>query len=92
MQEEALYRALRSRRIQRAAIDVWYRYPTRERPSAPSRFPFHQLGNIIMTPHVSGWMKGTAEKRLRFVAVNIDRLAAGMPLRNVIQGPCRHRP
>ena len=91
VQEEALYHALRTRRIQGAAIDVWYRYPTDKRPCPPSRFPFHKLNNVIMTPHVSGWMKGTRENRFQLLAANIDRLAAGRPLQNVIQGPRRHK-
>ncbi|MGA2986582.1 MAG: 2-hydroxyacid dehydrogenase [Terriglobia bacterium] len=90
--EEALYQALHARRIQSAAIDVWYQYPTSESPQAPSRFPFHKLDNIIMTPHVSGWMQGTRENRFKLIAENIDRLAAGKPLRNVVQGPHRQRP
>ncbi len=92
VQEEALYRALKERRIAGAAIDVWYRYPQNEKACRPSRFPFHKLSNVIMTPHVSGWMLGTRQKRLRLVAENIDRLVAGRPLLNVIQGPRKHRP
>jgi phosphoglycerate dehydrogenase-like enzyme len=88
--EEALYLALRTRRIQGAAVDVWYRYPTDKRPCAPSHFPFHKLDNIIITPHMSGWMKGTRENRFKLIAENIDRLAAGLRLRNVVQGPRRH--
>jgi phosphoglycerate dehydrogenase-like enzyme len=92
VEEEALYRALRTRRIHGAAIDVWYRYPTEDRPFSPSRFPFNKLDNIIMTPHVSGWMKGTRENRFQLIAANIDRLAAGRPIQNVVQGPRRHKP
>ena len=92
VQEEALYHALRTHRIQGAAIDVWYRYPTENRPCRPSRFPFHKLDNITMTPHVSGWMKGTRENRFQLIAANIDRLASGHQLQNVIQGPRRHKP
>ncbi len=92
VQEEALYNALKSNRIQGAAIDVWYRYPKNMRPLAPSHFPFHKLANIIMTPHVSGWMKGTRDNRFQFIAQNIDRLVAGEPLQNVVQGPRRHPP
>ena len=90
VQEEALYHALSTRRIQGAAIDVWYQYPTEDRPFAPSRFPFNELDNIIMTPHVSGWMRGTQENRFQLIAENINRLAAGRQLVNVIQGPKRH--
>lgn len=89
--EEALYEALLKRRIQGAAIDVWYQYPKENIPFAPSRFPFDKLDNIIMTPHVSGWMRGTQERRFEFIAANINRLAAGEPLQNVVQGPLRHK-
>jgi phosphoglycerate dehydrogenase-like enzyme len=91
VQEEALFQALKTRRIQGAAIDVWYQYPTEEQPFPPSRFPFGELDNIIMTPHVSGWMRGTQENRFRLIAENINRLAAGQELVNVIQGPNRHK-
>jgi phosphoglycerate dehydrogenase-like enzyme len=90
VEEEALYRALEDRRIAGAAIDVWYRYPTGDKPCRPSHFPFHKLPNLVMTPHVSGWMLGTRQKRLQLVAENIDRLAAGKPLLNVVQGPRKH--
>lgn len=90
VQEEALYHALKDRRIAGAAIDVWYRYPKSEEPCRPSRFPFHKLPNLIMTPHVSGWMLGTRQNRLQLIAENIDRLVAGKPLQNVIQGPKKH--
>ncbi len=91
VQEAAFYHALKSRRIAGAAIDVWYRYPKNKRPTRPSRFPFHQLENVIMTPHLSGWMRGTRDQRLQLVAENINRLASGKPLLNVVQGPKRHR-
>jgi len=90
VQEEALYQALSTRRIQGAAIDVWYQYPTEDVPFAPSRFPFNELDNIIMTPHVSGWMRGTMENRFQLIAENINRLASGTQLVNVVQGPKRH--
>jgi phosphoglycerate dehydrogenase-like enzyme len=90
VEEEALYRALKDRRIAGAAIDVWYRYPKTGRPCHPSRFPFHKLPNVVMTPHVSGWMLGTRQKRFQLVAENIDRLFAGKPLLNVVQGPRKH--
>ena len=90
VQEEALFRALKQRRIAGAAIDVWYRYPKTDRPFRPSRFPFHKLPNVVMTPHVSGWMLGTRGKRLELVAENIDRLVRGKLLLNVVQGPRKH--
>ncbi len=90
VQEEALYRALKDRRIAGAAIDVWYRYPKDDEPCRPSGFPFHKLDNVVMTPHVSGWMAGTRNQRLQLVAENINRLVAGKSLLNVVQGPRKH--
>ncbi|HKT13729.1 MAG TPA: 2-hydroxyacid dehydrogenase [Terriglobia bacterium] len=90
VQEGALYQALKSRRIAGAAIDVWYQYPTDGERGRPSRFPFHKLPNLVMTPHVSGWTLGTRRKRLQLVAENINRLAAGKTLLNVVQGPRKH--
>ncbi|MBP0445041.1 hypothetical protein J8J14_09635 [Roseomonas sp. SSH11] len=83
--EEALFGALRDRRIARAAIDVWYRYPRPgEAECPPSRFPFHELPNLRATPHISGWTEGLMERRYIFIAENIRRLAGGMPLENLV--------
>lgn len=87
-EEEALFEALRDRRIARAAIDVWYRYPKPgEAECPPSRFPFHELPNLRATPHISGWTEGLMERRYAFIAENIRRLAEGMPLENVVRPP-----
>ena len=84
--ETALYEALRDGRLGGAAIDVWYRYPkTRAEKCHPSRLPFHELQNVIMTPHVSGWTEQTAAGRMRDIAANINRLACGQPLQNVVE-------
>jgi phosphoglycerate dehydrogenase-like enzyme len=63
--EEALYRALAEKRLAGAARDVWYRYPTDAGPTLPGRRPFHELANVLMTPHVSGWTEGMLEARDR---------------------------
>jgi phosphoglycerate dehydrogenase-like enzyme len=83
--EEALYAALRDGRLGGAAIDVWWRYPTPAEPQArPSRFPFHELPNVLMTPHSSSFTEGTAERRFGAITGNIERLARGEPLINVV--------
>lgn len=83
--EAALYAALRSRRIGGAAIDVWYRYPPQgQRTAQPSELPFAELDNVIMTPHASAWTDGLLPRRNRVIADNLDRLARGEPLRNVV--------
>jgi phosphoglycerate dehydrogenase-like enzyme len=82
--EEALYRALAKRVIAAAALDVWYRYPTDAAPTPPARPPFHELPNVLMTPHVSGWTEGMLQARVRVIADNIRRIARGEPPENLI--------
>jgi phosphoglycerate dehydrogenase-like enzyme len=77
--ESALYHALAERRIAAAALDVWYRYPTEAAPMLPARQPFHELPNVLLTPHVSGWTAGMLEARARLIAENIARTARGEP-------------
>jgi phosphoglycerate dehydrogenase-like enzyme len=90
--ESALYQALHRQLIRTAAIDVWYRYPVGKQRLTPSRYPFHKLANIVMTPHIAGWTSETFEERFRTIAANFDRLAAGRRLLNVVRGPSRHGP
>ena len=83
--ETALYEALKEERIGGAVIDTWYVYPDAEHPTTlPSSLPFHTLGNVLMTPHMSGWTQETIRRRRAEIADNINRLAAGQPLANRI--------
>jgi phosphoglycerate dehydrogenase-like enzyme len=53
--EEGLYLALRDGVLKGAAIDTWYAYPRAgSLYGAPSRFPIHELPNVILSPHVGG--------------------------------------
>jgi len=63
---------------------VWYRYPTTAGPTFPARQPFHDLPNVLMTPHVSGWTDGMLNARAHVIAENIERVARGEPPVNVI--------
>ena len=83
--EEALYTALRDGRIGGAALDVWWRYPSPAEPNArPSRFAFHELPNVLITPHCSSGTDGARDRRLSVVAGNLDRFVRGEPLTNVV--------
>ncbi len=77
--EQALYRALACGRLAGAALDVWYRYPTSGEPTLPAAQPFHQLGNVLMTPHVSGWSEGMLHTRAGLIVENIARTARSAP-------------
>jgi phosphoglycerate dehydrogenase-like enzyme len=75
--EQALYRALATGKIAGAALDAWYRYPTAAGTTLPATQPFHELENVIMTPHVSGWTEGMLDARAKLIAENIERTARG---------------
>ncbi len=84
VQETALYEALRDRRIAAAALDVWYRYPKGPGVTMPSALPFHDLPNVLMTPHASAWTEGMVTQRAKAVAENISRVARGEEPLNVV--------
>lgn len=83
----ALYRVLADRRIAGAALDVWYRYPRDDTPTWPAEQAFHELPNVLMTPHVAGGTEGTVQARAVLVADNIARLARGELPMNLVKAP-----
>ncbi len=79
--EDALFDALTGRRIAAAAIDVWYGYPNPRDPDrAPSKHPFAELSNVIMSPHCSGRTEQALERRWQTVAANLDHLRRDQPI------------
>jgi phosphoglycerate dehydrogenase-like enzyme len=82
--ETALYDALAARRIAGAALDVWYQYPRDTDPALPARLPFHDLPNVLMTPHISGATEGMLDARARVIAENIRRVAQGKVPLNLV--------
>jgi phosphoglycerate dehydrogenase-like enzyme len=82
--EGALYEALSQRQIAGAALDVWYCYPREPGSAAPATRPFHELPNVLMTPHVSGWTDGMLDARARLIAENIRRVAHGETPLNLV--------
>jgi phosphoglycerate dehydrogenase-like enzyme len=83
IEEEVLFTALRDRRIRAAGIDVWYNYPhTAEERMAtqPSRFPFHTLDNVVLSPHRAGWLSAAEDNRLTMLAELLNAAAAGQPM------------
>lgn len=95
--EESLYDALRQRRIHSAGLDVWYRYPEHDDTSAvgksaaeaakctpPSAFPFHELDNVVMSPHRAGLSTRTEARRLELLAQLIRAAARGEQVPNLV--------
>ena len=57
VEEKALFEALKSKSIAGAAIDVWYNYrpePDEKGRKYPYQYPFHELDNIVLSPHRAG--------------------------------------
>jgi phosphoglycerate dehydrogenase-like enzyme len=83
--EQALFDALKQRRIGGAVIDTWYNYPAPDKPQTqPGTLPFNELTDLVMTPHMSGWTTGTVLRRQQTIAENIRRLSANEALLNVV--------
>jgi phosphoglycerate dehydrogenase-like enzyme len=84
IEEQALYESLRARRL-RAGLDVWYSYPAKadnRHNTQPSRFPFHELDTVVMTPHLGGNSDRTEALRIEHLAESINLAAAGRKIPN----------
>lgn len=83
--EAALYGALRDRRIKAAGIDVWYVYPQNDEERShtlPAHFPFHELKNVVLSPHRAGWLSAAEPQRLQHLAELIRAAAEGREMGN----------
>lgn len=77
--EAALFTALKGGRIAGAAVDVWYDYrksPDESGRTYPYTLPFHELPNIILSPHRGGPTSNNPE-HWDDVIENVNRFAAG---------------
>lgn len=93
--EEALYSALKPAEPKRglrplrrrAGLDVWYNYPENEEArtdTAPSRYPFNELDNVVMSPHLGGHSDMTENLRIRELARMLNAAVRGEPLPNSV--------
>jgi phosphoglycerate dehydrogenase-like enzyme len=83
LDEEALWNALRSGHLRAVGLDVWWSYPesVEERVgTAPSRFPFHELPNVVLSPHRAGWLSESEEDRMALLAESLNAAARGEPI------------
>jgi phosphoglycerate dehydrogenase-like enzyme len=76
--EAALARALCEGRIAGAAVDVFDREPP------PADHPLYEVANVIVSPHVSGFLPSYDEKCSVLFAENLRRFLAGAPLLNLV--------
>ena len=78
--ERSLYEALRHGKIAAAGLDVWYAYPQTKQAQSktpPSRFPFHELDNVVMSPHRGGafGIQELEQMRMRDLAQVLNAMA-----------------
>lgn len=83
--EKSLYYALKNKLIRGAVLDVWSYYPSKSNGSVSiANYPFHELNNVIKTPHCSALSEQAIIKRCVSIANNINRLYDNEPLMNCI--------
>jgi len=78
--EAALYHALRDGTLHAAGLDVWYNYPADEAARSrtpPSAYPFHELDNVVMSPHRAGHFDETESLRMTYLAASLNAAASG---------------
>jgi phosphoglycerate dehydrogenase-like enzyme len=93
--EAALARALAEKRIAGAAVDVFsqeppppghplYGWGAPGAPQAPHNVIPHVPHNVILSPHVSGFLPSYDDKCTDLFAENLRRYLAGTPLLNLV--------
>lgn len=89
IRERAFYEALRDGVLHAAGSDVWYRYPKHPegivpgyfdmpkeaRETYPSEYPFHELYNLVMSPHRGGSSAEAEENRIEHLANLVSEFA-----------------
>ncbi|MFC1840312.1 2-hydroxyacid dehydrogenase [Thermodesulfobacteriota bacterium] len=79
--EEGLYNSLKNGILKGAALDVWYSYPDFGDNGNPSKYPFHELENVLFSPHVGGSIVEASEVNLNQTVENIKAyLKTGNPV------------
>jgi phosphoglycerate dehydrogenase-like enzyme len=76
--ESALATAVADGRIAGAAVDVFAQEPP------PPNHPLYGVDNVIVSPHVSGFLPSYDDKCSELFADNVRRFLAGQPLVNLV--------
>ena len=85
VEEEPLYRALRDGTLFAAGLDVWYSNPPRfTETTLPSSLPFHELSNVVMSPHAGSHATEGKRLQLEGTIANISAyVSTGTPVKQV---------
>ena len=83
VEEKALYEALKNGVLKGAGLDVWYTYPQPGKTGGiqlPSTYPFHELPNVVLSPHVGGLTPHAVEMNISQTIENMRTyLKTGRP-------------
>lgn len=87
LNERAFYEALASNKLAAGGTDVWYNYPENEgarKNTPPGNYPFHELDNLIMSPHRGGMTADTEKLRYNALAELVNSALRGEELPNKV--------
>lgn len=79
-----LYEFLKSNPDAIAALDVWWRYPEDYDKRVYQDYPFHELDNVIMTPHIAGFSLDIRDFVIKHALQNIIRYIKGEKPVNIV--------
>jgi phosphoglycerate dehydrogenase-like enzyme len=82
--EDDLFEHLRTHPAFRAALDVWWTYPDSKR-GRPFHRPFHEMPNILMTPHVANAIPSQRREAVEAALDNVLRFLRGETPRNIVK-------
>ncbi len=84
IKEDDLYHALENHVLSGAALDVWYQYPQNKESIYPSTFPFHELDNVLLSPHCAGNADVTRNLVIDEIIMNIRLYLKENKLKNIV--------
>ena len=85
IEEKELYEVLKNKKIGGAAIDTWDEKPKNKRTKLmPSEYSFHDLNNIILSPHAAMRVENGHERYVMDVTLNVINLITKDEVCNIV--------
>jgi phosphoglycerate dehydrogenase-like enzyme len=87
VEQQALFEALQAGKLAAAGLDVWYNYPASPESRShtpPADLPFHQLENLVMSPHRAGHSRETETLRMSALADLLNAAVRGQSVPNPV--------
>jgi lactate dehydrogenase-like 2-hydroxyacid dehydrogenase len=89
IEEGSLYHALKKKQILGAALDVWWDFPksfgnTKEQGGPSDKYPFHELDNVVLSPHRAGYSNSVLQNVISFAGQNVLKFIRGEKPQNMI--------